>query len=363
MLDELWSGILELAAQFVIPEWGAIIALLPIFVLVLIVAVLVRVSLSLWRAAPARRGKRRIEPRAPAGIHMPGPSFAPILASVGAFMLFLGLVFGGPLLVVGAIGLVVTLLYWLVEAVRIYDHDLGATAPALPAVVHEGPPAGVHMPGPSFRPILGAVGTTMLMLGLVFGGWLLAAGVIALVATLVGWLVDARQEYVKTVEADSTGHLDNVPAPRTPSLLLTALGVLLVGAVVIQAGWVPPRDANGGGGAGPSGAPGGSGEPPGSAEPSAGPTADIVLTAAQIAFDKTAISGPADAPFTIALVNNDAGTPHNVELLDASGASVWKGEIFNGVETRVYEVPALPAGTYTFLCTVHPSMTGTATLG
>jgi plastocyanin len=362
MLDELWSGILKLAAQFVIPDWGAVIALLPIFVLVLIVAVLLRVTLGLRRAAPARRGKRRIEPRAPDGIHMPGPSFAPILASVGAFMLFLGLVFGGPLLVVGAIGLVVTLLYWLVEATRIYDHDLGATAPALPAIVHEGPPEGVHMPGPSFRPFLGAVGTAMLMLGLVFGEWLLAVGVIALVATLVGWLVDARQEYVKTVEADSTGHLENVPAPRTPSLLLVGLGVLLVGAVVIQAGWVPPRGANGDTGATPSGAPGGSGGPDGSAAPSAGPTADIVLTAAQIAFDKTAITGPAGVPFTIALVNNDAGTPHNVELKDAAGKVAWKGEIFNGVETRVYQVPALPAGTYTFLCTVHPSMTGSATL-
>ena len=100
---------------------------------------------------------------------------------------------------------------------RIYDHDLGVrTATELPAVASEGPPPGVHMPGPSFRPFLGAVGTGMLMLGLVFGGWLLAAGVIALVATLVGWLIDAREEYVKTVEADTTGHLENMPAAADP---------------------------------------------------------------------------------------------------------------------------------------------------
>ena len=30
--------------------------------------------------------------------------------------------------------------------------------------------------------------------------------------------------------------------------------------------------------------------------------------------------------------------------------------------TKVYDVPALPAGAYTFVCTVHPTMTGTATL-
>ncbi|MEX1171460.1 MAG: hypothetical protein WEG56_02495, partial [Chloroflexota bacterium] len=94
MLDDLWSGILELMAQFVIPDWGAVIALLPILVIVLVVAVLVRVFLGLFRAPPARRGKSRVTPVTPPGIHMPGPSFAPILASIGAFMLFLGMVFG-----------------------------------------------------------------------------------------------------------------------------------------------------------------------------------------------------------------------------------------------------------------------------
>jgi plastocyanin len=65
----------------------------------------------------------------------------------------------------------------------------------------------------------------------------------------------------------------------------------------------------------------------------------------------------------MALVNEDPGTPHNLELKDASGASVFQGEVFNGVETRVYDVPALPAGAYSFLCTVHPTtMLGTATL-
>ena len=35
---------------------------------------------------------------------------------------------------------------------------------------------------------------------------------------------------------------------------------------------------------------------------------------------------------------------------------------FAGVATKVYDVPALPAGAYTFVCTIHPTMTGTATL-
>lgn len=364
MLDDLWNGFLELTAQFVIPDWGAVIALLPILVIFLVVAILLWVFLKFFHQAPARRGKARIEPLTPAGIHMPGPSFAPIVASIGAFLLLLGLVFGGLVLVVGAIGLVVGLLYWLREALRVYEHDTGATVPALPAVIHPGPPPGVHMPGPSYRPFLGALGASMLMLGLVFGEWVLAVGVIALIVTLLGWLVDARKEYAKTEEADTTGHLENIPDPRTPSLLLTGLGILLVGAVLVQGGWVPPR-ASGGEAAAASGAPGEgpSGEPgaPGPSE-GAAPAADVTVTAKDIAFLEPSVAAKADTPFTLAFVNNDEGVPHNVEFKDASGASVYLGEIFPGIATKVYDVPALPAGSYTFLCTVHPSMTGTATV-
>ncbi len=69
----------------------------------------------------------------------------------------------------------------------------------------------------------------------------------------------------------------------------------------------------------------------------------------------------ASTPFQIVFTNNDAGIPHNVAIHEGSptGPEVWKGEIFNGVETRTYDVPALPAGTYGFVCTVHPNMTGT----
>jgi len=272
--------------------------------------------------------------------------------------------------VVGLIALVLGLIYWLSESVRIYDHDLGErTSTELPVIVHDGPPEGVHLPGPSFRPFLGAVGVAMLMLGFVFGGWLLAAGVIALIATLVGWLVDARKEYVQAVEADATGHLESLPPPRTPALLLGALAVLLIGGVVLQAGWLPPQGVSGGNGATPSGGPPASGAPPpgGSAEPggSGGPPpaeGDVVVHAKNVAFLESTLTAPAGRPFTLAFVNEDPGTPHNVELKDGSGASVFKGEVFPGVETRVYDVPSLPAGAYTFACTVHPNMTGSATL-
>src|SRR4026209_783050 len=105
MLEELWNGILELTAKFVIPDWGALIALLPVFMFILTIVVLAAVFVRLFRAPKARRGKARAVPRAPAGLHMPGPSWSPVLASIGVFLLFLGVVFPGPLLVVGAIAL------------------------------------------------------------------------------------------------------------------------------------------------------------------------------------------------------------------------------------------------------------------
>ncbi|MEJ7748117.1 MAG: cytochrome c oxidase subunit 4 [Candidatus Limnocylindrales bacterium] len=366
MFEDLWSSILELMARFVIPDWGSVIALLPLMILALIVMVLAWIFLKLYRAAPAQRGTGRIRPQTPPGIHMPGPSWSPILAALGAALLLLGLVFGGPLLVVGAVALVATLLSWLVEAVRIYDHDIGQTAPALPAPVHDGPPAGVHMPGPSFRPFLGALGAALLMLGLVFGGWLLVVGVIVLVVTLLGWLFDARKEYVKAVEADSTGHLENIPRPQTPSLLLAGIAILLVLGVMLQVGWLPPTQASetaagaSGEPAPASAGPAGSGDPvaSGGSAPAPGPAADVTLVAMNVAFDQTAITAPAGAPFKLAFDNQDQGTAHNVAIKDAAGALIWQGEIFPGVATRVYDVPALAAGSYTFLCIVHPTMTG-----
>jgi plastocyanin len=370
MLEQIWNSFLELTTQFVTPDWGRLIFLMPVGLVILVLAILLRTVMGLARAPKARRGKQRIAPRTPAGIHMPGPSFAPAFAAVGMFLLFLGLVFGGPILILGAIALVLTLVYWLVEGVRLYDRDIGPTIPEVPAVIHDGPPPGVHMPGPSWRPFLGAFGMFTLFLGLVFGGLLLAVGVIALVSTLIGWLSDAVKEFRKTVEADTTGHLENPPTSGTPSRLFGTLIVLIVGAALLQSGVLGTGAANGGvgGSPAPSGAPAGgpvAGSPgaPASGGPApSGPTADVHIEAKNVAFVEGSFTAPAAKPFTIAFANEDPGTPHNIELKDASGGVAFKGAVFNGVDTKIYDVPALPAGAYTYLCIVHPTMTGTATL-
>jgi cytochrome c oxidase subunit 2 len=94
----------------------------------------------------------------------------------------------------------------------------------------------------------------------------------------------------------------------------------------------------------------------------AGPTLEV--SALNVAFEQTSLTAPAGVPFRIAFDNKDAGVPHNVAIHAGSptGEEVFKGEIFNGPEKRTYDVPALDAGAYAFVCTVHPTMTGTLTV-
>lgn len=92
------------------------------------------------------------------------------------------------------------------------------------------------------------------------------------------------------------------------------------------------------------------------------PEGTITLTAVNIQWVEKELTAPADQAFVIRLVNQDAGVPHNVEIKQ-NGQTVYKGDIFNGVETRDFEIPALAAGTYEYICTVHPNMVGTLTVG
>ena len=228
------------------------------------------------------------------------------------------------------------------------------------------------MPGPSWRPFLGAFGVFALFLGLVFGGWLLAVGVIALIATLVGWLTDAVLDYRRIVEAETTGHIDNGPPPATPRRLLTVLTVLIVGAAVLQSGVFTTDEAAGAGGPGASGSPGARASGVGAAGVRASrvgraagrsaATADVTIQAKGIAYVETTFTAPAGKPFTIAFDNEDPGTRTTSSSRTPRAAVAYKGEVFNGVETRVYDVPALPAGTYPYVCSIHSNMTGTATL-
>ncbi len=357
-MQQIWDSLLELMEQFVMPDWGALIGLIPVGLLVLIVLVVALLAGRMLSLGPRRRGKSRAAPRAPEGIHMPGPSLAPVFAAIGTALLMFGLVFGGLFILLGLLALVLTLLYWGREAMRDYDH-VAPTGTTLPVVVHAGPPPGVHMPGPSFRPLLASIALAVLMYGLVFGGWLLAIGLVMLVISLVGWLRDARTEYRLVEEADTTGHLENPSAPGFPTGTLALFAALLILGVVLNSGLIPSEPASGstGGSPAPSGAPG-----PAASEAPSVPAADLTITAVKIQYTELELTAPAGRAFAIAFVNQDAGIPHNVDIYDASGKQAFSGDTVNGVNTIVYNVPALPAGTYKFICKWHPNMVGELTV-
>jgi plastocyanin len=398
-----WDSLLEFLNRLVSPDWGALVALIPLALAALVVGYLGWVMRRAVTAPPTRTRPLPAAPT-PAHIHMPGPSFAPFLAAAGFACFFLALLFVhvGPrvdpgtkqpiadstswtiqpfgllAIAIGIAALVSGLLYWGREASREYD----ALEPvALPAVIHSGPPAGVHVPGPSFRPLLLALAASAMVLGGVLNVAIFFGGVVMLITALLGWLRDARAEYRETVRADATGHLESIPAPRFPTGTLLAFGAIFAASILVAAGIVPPRDsaaivagsakpsaaagATTAGSPSPSAPPSPSG-PAGSPAVSAAPGASVTLQlAAQgIAYDRTDLEAPANTPFQIAFTNTDAGIPHNVSIHrdSATGEEVFKGDIFNGTETRTYDVPALPAGTYAFVCSVHPNMVGTLTV-
>ena len=360
-MDQIWTNLINFIAQFVSPDWGKVIGLIPLGVIALFGLYCLWLVRSLATLGPAERGGRPRSPLPPAGVHMPGPSLAPAFAALGVGLVVWGLVFRA-ILPIGLIVLVLALLYWFREGMRDYDH-VEPTAIALPALIHDGPPAGVHMPGPSFRPILAGLSMMVIVFGLVFGAPILVAGFLMLAITLLGWLHDARTEYSLVVEADRTGHPRNAPAPHYPSGTLTFFAVVVIAALLVNFKIIPPADS-GGGAASASGAPTASGAAGGGAASPSAPAADVTIVAHNITYLTATASAPASTAFTIAFDNQDAGIPHNVSIHKggASGQQVFLGNIVTGPITTIYDVPALPAGTYTYVCSVHATMTGILTV-
>jgi mono/diheme cytochrome c family protein/plastocyanin len=87
------------------------------------------------------------------------------------------------------------------------------------------------------------------------------------------------------------------------------------------------------------------------------------LTAQNVAFDVTELTAPANEAFGIDFKQMDANVGgHNVRIKDASDKVLFDGEVLSNPGEVTYQVPALPAGTYAFLCKIHPNMTGTLTV-
>ena len=69
----------------------------------------------------------------------------------------------------------------------------------------------------------------------------------------------------------------------------------------------------------------------------------MIISALSVKFEQATVTAPAGKPFQIQFENKDAGTPHNVAIHQGSptGTEVFKGEVFPGVATKTYDVPAL----------------------
>jgi plastocyanin len=101
----------------------------------------------------------------------------------------------------------------------------------------------------------------------------------------------------------------------------------------------------------------------GGSAPAAAPTyppGAIVVTADSRTFDTSQLVVPADTTFTLVFVNKEADQ-HNIAIRTKAG---FEGDLvfrFDpiSVSTVTLEVGPIAAGTYYFLCEVHPTMTGT----
>jgi plastocyanin len=94
-----------------------------------------------------------------------------------------------------------------------------------------------------------------------------------------------------------------------------------------------------------------SGAPP---SPAAGECeTTIEIKADNTQFDISEFDVPADTAFCIAFENLE-DVAHNVAIYDG-GTALFNGSFLNQPGEIVYNVPALPAGDYRFICDAHPT--------
>jgi len=93
-----------------------------------------------------------------------------------------------------------------------------------------------------------------------------------------------------------------------------------------------------------------------SEEGAAGTSDTVTVNAEDIAFDVDRIDATAGEELTITFNNNDTDVPHNIHV--QTGSVDEKTDITPGPDTQTLRVTIDDPGSYTFICDVHPNMTG-----
>ena len=407
---EIWTWLLAFIATIIIPVWNDLIQYLPLL-LVGLTIVSVLGLIWYWQRASAANRPRVPKPvpsgRKPDDLHLPGPSLWPFVAPVGlllmvfalafgafqplaSFLILIAAILGSPInwllfelglaservhisvpiaseggstlaaMAVLGIGLaisVIGVIGWYLDAGKEYVEveagghghaELPAQATATGPAWAMDPPPGVHLPGPSAWPFLAPVGLFFIVAGLIFGPALLIGGLIMAAIAAVGWTLDADKELI---DVEAHGHAtpqSRDPEKAWPNALIPIYGAVAVVVLVFTLlPWMLSFLPSGG-----------------AAEEVRGPAPvgmPFVSASAVTHFDVTEIATFANEPFSIEFENNQEAVPHNVAIYETPAQEVefFLGEIFDGVDTRIYDVGALSAGEYFYVCSVHPPMTGT----
>jgi plastocyanin len=390
IIDQFW----HVVQQLLLPNWSDLILLLP-WVLMALVLLWLAFTVFQWRGA-AKINRSRVPARLsggspPAGIHLPGPSRWPFVVPIGVVFLLFALAlpprdsqgnptatFNIPLLVIGLVISLVAVTGWLWDAMREWrstdqgGHAALAVAGGDVAVLHGGggsalipagrtevaltqefhapePPPGVHMPGPSPWPFFLPIAVTVMLFGLVFSAALIAGGLILALIGVGGWLRDALKEYDSTEDVGYAVPETRDPEKAWPKRLVPIFaGVIAISFLIALA---------------PLGLSYINSLTPASAAPTAVavPAVPEISASSAVSFDTTTLIVPAGRPFDLKFDNKQAGVPHNVQIADSPAKTtiLFNGEHVTGPATVTYNVPAISAGTYYFLCEVHPNMNGT----
>lgn len=253
-LGEIWTFILELIAQIIIPAWHDLIQYLPLLLTLLLLASIAGLAW-VWQRNAAVNRSRLPRPlpagRKPADMHLPGPSLWPFVAPAGLLLIAFAVVFGAfdsladlGLLTLGLIIAGVGILGWYLDAHREYARveTAGHAQPTSgPTATHPSwslhPPEGMHLPGPSAWPFLAPVGLVFMVAGLIFGPALLVGGLVMAAIASIGWLLDADRE-LKGI--DQHGHppqADRDPEKAWPRRLIPVY--LFVGGLALLLALAP----------------------------------------------------------------------------------------------------------------------------